>query len=715
MKKRICTIMLSIILALCVLPGVAACGENKTDGNVDYRRQSYEVALDIGFEGTYEEWIELLKGEKGADGKDAYRLAVESAGFEGTLEQWLASLKGESGKDGVDGKDGEAGADGRGIVDVKIEDGKLYVLYSDGDAYVEIGVVKGEDGADGKDGEAGADGYNGKPGTPGKDGKDGTKILSVYIQDGQLYVFYSDGSEHCAGTVLGEKGADGQPGRGVEEFKLVNGVLYARYSDSSEFVAIGSVQGEKGEKGDTGAPGEDGKDGENGKDGVDGRGIVSATVRDGKLYVMYTDSTEYEYVGEVKGEKGEAGADGKNLDINEVYAAAKEGGYTGTLLEFISAYLNVEVTSSTEQIVGKTLLSTVAIASKYDGNTVPSGSGVIYKGDKSTGDVYIITNFHMVFNGKYTPSICNEIYVFFYGMPFSKLSKDNTSYTKEELSQYLLLEDNGIKAKYVAGSKSSDIAILKIENCEQYKKGPYRPAELIEDSDLIKEGETAYVVGNAEGMGISAASGIISLQSSELTLTLDSTTNEQFTYRVIRTDAAVNHGNSGGGLYNKDGKLMGIVNAKTQSATVDNMGYALPLNAVMGVVHNLLTRADDNSIYGDSVSVSGFGYNKCLLGITVKETDGYADYDPQTGLVTSKSNVVVVSASETGVSYGIIMEGDVIKSVEVCGIKRDIFRKYQIGDLLLYAKHGDVAKVTLVRDGIETTVEVALTSTTYMK
>lgn len=50
---------------------------------------AYEIALEKGFEGTEEEWLQSLGGK---DGKSAYELAVEN-GYEGTKEQWLNSLK----------------------------------------------------------------------------------------------------------------------------------------------------------------------------------------------------------------------------------------------------------------------------------------------------------------------------------------------------------------------------------------------------------------------------------------------------------------------------------------------------------------------------------------------------------------------------------------------------------------------------------------------
>lgn len=88
-------------------------------------KSAYEIAVENGFEGTEQEWLESLKGkdgrdgEKGEDGKSAYEIAVEN-GFEGTEQEWLESLKGQDGKDGADGKDGvsvvNATSDGVNII-----------------------------------------------------------------------------------------------------------------------------------------------------------------------------------------------------------------------------------------------------------------------------------------------------------------------------------------------------------------------------------------------------------------------------------------------------------------------------------------------------------------------------------------------------------------------------------------------------------------------
>ena len=106
----------------------------------------------------------IAEGIEASQGKSAYEIAVEN-GFAGTVEEWLESLKGKNGtdgkngidgKNGVDGKDGTNGADGRGITSTEINaSGELVLTYSDGST-ANVGAVVGA---------------KGDPGTGGQDGK----------------------------------------------------------------------------------------------------------------------------------------------------------------------------------------------------------------------------------------------------------------------------------------------------------------------------------------------------------------------------------------------------------------------------------------------------------------------------------------------------------------------------------------------------------------
>ena len=152
-------------------------------------KSAYELAVEMGYTGTLEEWLESLKGNTGADGKSAYELAVEMGytgtlaewlaslnggdgndgksayelavekGYTGTLEQWLESLKGESGNNGNDGDDGQKGDDGI-TPQLKIdEDGYWCVSYDNGQTWNRLGYAIGDDGASGQTGADGKSAY----------------------------------------------------------------------------------------------------------------------------------------------------------------------------------------------------------------------------------------------------------------------------------------------------------------------------------------------------------------------------------------------------------------------------------------------------------------------------------------------------------------------------------------------------------------------------
>lgn len=71
----------------------------------DPGKSAYDIAVECGFTGTKEEWLESIKGPKGDDGRSAYQIAVDH-GFTGTEAEWLESLKGKDGAPGENGKDG---------------------------------------------------------------------------------------------------------------------------------------------------------------------------------------------------------------------------------------------------------------------------------------------------------------------------------------------------------------------------------------------------------------------------------------------------------------------------------------------------------------------------------------------------------------------------------------------------------------------------------
>ena len=109
----------------------------KTQGTNGSNGQSaYELAVEKGYTGTLDEWLEALKG---SNGLSAYELAVEK-GYQGAQEEWLESLQGNAGQDGKPGADGITPK-------LKIENGYWYVSYDkDHQTWKQLGKATGEDG-----------------------------------------------------------------------------------------------------------------------------------------------------------------------------------------------------------------------------------------------------------------------------------------------------------------------------------------------------------------------------------------------------------------------------------------------------------------------------------------------------------------------------------------------------------------------------------------
>ncbi|MBQ7994132.1 MAG: trypsin-like peptidase domain-containing protein [Solobacterium sp.] len=172
-----------------------------------------------------------------------------------------------------------------------------------------------------------------------------------------------------------------------------------------------------------------------------------------------------------------------------------------------------------------------------------AGSGVII-----STDGYIITNNHVVEDA-------NSITVTLY---------DGKEY----------------EAELVGTDAKTDIAVIKIQ-------ASGLTSATIGDSSKIATGDTAVVIGNPLGtLGGSVTSGIISATSREIVLNNES-------MELIQTNATINSGNSGGGLFDGSGNLIGIVNAKdsgqtSSGALIEGIGFAIPINTAMDVASELM-------------------------------------------------------------------------------------------------------------------------------
>lgn len=364
-----------------------------------------------------------------------------------------------------------------------------------------------------------------------------------------------------------------------------------------------------------------------------------------------------------------------------MYEEACADGYAESYTEFLK-----EIGASDDAFgVNEALLSAVSVYAGFrsgsrqtEGVTV-IGSGVIYSLNREKGDAYVLTNHHIMYNSAAT-------------------GKEEIPYISDSVTLYLYggeTASGAIEAEYVGGSMDYDIAVLKVENSEVLKKSAARAAEW-GDSDALGVGERVYAVGNADGRGISAVGGILSVSAEYINIPFTRVTDGVAVSHTVsmlemRTDAPVNHGNSGGGLFNAEGQLVGIVNARSEKSGVEQFGYALPWNLVHAVVQNILDNSKANTSRGAL---------RATLGVTVQVTGSTAEYDETTGRARIVETVEVVEAERGSLSDGKLRAGDVICSVRINdGEEAPVTRLHMLGASMFRVRRGDTVTVSVLRKG----------------
>jgi serine protease Do len=246
-----------------------------------------------------------------------------------------------------------------------------------------------------------------------------------------------------------------------------------------------------------------------------------------------------------------------------------------------------------------------------------------------------------------------------------------------------------------------DIALLKVERSEYLKMSNATQAK-IGDSESVVEGEKVFAIGNPDGAGIAVTQGLVSVESEYITMASADGTERAVDFRVMRTDAAINGGNSGGGLFNANGELIGITNAKNASSEVDNMGYALPTTQVQNLCKNILHNNDG------TVRVATLGV---MVGITASQPY----YDGEGKLKIRETFSIVETARLGASSYGKFAVGDVFKEVQINdGEWIQLTRRYQVNDTLLSVKKGDTVRFKILNSsGEQEIVEIHFTKDSY--
>ncbi len=744
--KKSTYIILSIIFCVLLIFSLSAC-----DMFSSSYKSAYDIAVEYGFEGTEQEWLESLKGDKGdpgisgqdgSDGLSAYEIEVKN-GYQGSEQEWIDEIK------GIKGDTGAKGDDGLSAYEIAVENG------FEGTVNQWLESLKGEKGDSGAKGNNGLSAYqaavaNGFVGTE-KEWLESLKGMSAYQIAKEIGVFEGTEQEWLE-SLKGEKGDTGAQGeKGETGAQGADGLSAYQLALENGFVGTEEqwLESLKGEKGDTGAQGEKGETGAQGADGLSAyevaveNGFVGteeqwleslktgAQGADGlSAYEVAVENgfegTVNQWLESLKGEKGDTGAQGEKgetgaqgADGLSAYQVAVANGFVGTEEQWLESLkgekgdigASYEEDNRTES-VHKALKSSVLIASISTTNSLVggAGSGVIISDDKDSGTAYIITNFHVVYN-MIEDKLFDKFMVFLYGQsyPVNYLDIGTDVYSSNV----------GIWAICIGYEPTQDIAVLKIENSNYYRDSIAEPAEISVFDTYVGDG--CFAIGNPLGEGFSVTHGIISLESKykagyrieDTDLPVEE--RRKILQRSIRHNCAINQGNSGGGLFNNDGKLIGI-NNKGELTYSDGAGniivvngivYAIPLEIAVGFAQEIIDNYNGVDIYEISI-------NNIDNYLTLQISDSYATYDEITKRVSVEEEIEVSQVKdEVGNPFkDELMAGDILlsfsyqKNGQTYNI--DIDRYYIAAECLYFLDEGDTITFTVLRNNVETTVEVTL-------
>jgi len=325
------------------------------------------------------------------------------------------------------------------------------------------------------------------------------------------------------------------------------------------------------------------------------------------------------------------------LTYTETNNKIKEGIYITDVSEIVE-----EVMPSIVSITSKTLVRSGyfgPFSTNRSQYATGAGSGIIIS--KTDNELLILTNNHVIEDA-------------------------------EELSVQFVNEKS-VDATVKGTSERRDIAVIaiKMKDLDNDTINAIKIATL-GNSDELKVGNGIIAIGNALGYGQSVTTGVVSALNREVTI-------DNITNRMIQIDAAINGGNSGGALLNNKGEVVGINSAKysssvsSSSASIEGMGFAIPITDVRELVTTLMNGEEDKS--GGVIGIEGYA-------ITEQQS---VNYNMPIGIYISK----IVDGS--GADKAGLEIGNIIVGID----DKEVTKFSDVTDYLYNKKKGDKVKLKI--------------------
>ena len=370
------------------------------------------------------------------------------------------------------------------------------------------------------------------------------------------------------------------------------------------------------------------------------------------------NGTVKEWLESLNGQDGKNGQPSSTESSYDLWQHAVESGeFSGTYLDFIENHISV-VYDDMSYVASKSMASVVTIST----GTYSGGSGVIFSID-SNYNAFIITNHHVVYN--------------YNNFTLNLLGNDKSKQ---------------FSASFVGGSASYDIAVLYAENCEALKNYNAKAVEFCLDD--VRFGEPCFAIGNTNLEGLSITKGNISVDSEEREL---SVANTSMQHRLIRHDAYISNGNSGGGLFNNRGELIGITNGGLKSSSTSSnvlVNLAIPSSVVYSITQNIIANCFGSSNTSAIV---------CNTGLTFETQNKSGIYNNSTGFIDFSEDVKIKQISSGCPFAESLQVGDKLISFKITTsneiIAKNVKLKYNFEDFMILLTAGDNLELTFSREG----------------
>ncbi len=237
------------------------------------------------------------------------------------------------------------------------------------------------------------------------------------------------------------------------------------------------------------------------------------------------------------------------------------------------------------------------------------------------------------------------------------------------------------RARLVGTDPSTDLAVIDVNTPASFL-APLR----LGDSSGVDVGEGVIALGSPFGLEGTVTSGIVSALHRQMTAPNNFTINDS-----IQTDAAINHGNSGGPLLDQQGRVIGVnAQIESESGGSDGVGFAIPSNTVRSIVSQLIATGEAEHAY---------------LGVEmIGVADGVAVTDVRSGTPAEKAGLREATDTRTVDGQQVPSGGDVI--VELDG--NPISSSAELQSAVDARQPGDSISITVVRNGNRRTLEVTL-------